>query len=146
VAGVRRAGALASSADTSKEAGERMPTRAEDDNKRRHVVVQCPGVVVLERGRQDRQPEKRSARNPNGVDGELAATQLECCAGDEPVVRPWMSADELGEEESFGHGNTGERGSGAGSRASATGSRAVRAGERATRRPGRAEELERQSR
>jgi hypothetical protein len=130
---------LASSADAGKEAGERMPTRAEDDNKRRHVVVQCPGVVVLERGRQDRQPEKRSARNPNGVDGELAATQLECCAGDEPVVRPWMSVGKLGEEESFGHGNIGERGSGAGSRA-------VRAGERATRRPGRAEELERQSR
>lgn len=116
---------MASSADAGKEAGERMPTRAEDDNKRRHVVVQCPGAVVLERGRQDRQPEKRSARNPDGVDGELAATQLECCAGDEPVARPWMSAGELGEEGSFGHGNIGERGSGAGSRVSAAGSRVI---------------------
>jgi hypothetical protein len=82
VAGVRRAGALASSVDSAKEAGERTPGRAEEDGERRHTVVQRPGDVVLERGRQGQRPEKRSARNPDGVDGELAAMQLECCAGE----------------------------------------------------------------
>jgi hypothetical protein len=51
-------------------------------------------------------------------------------------LRPWMSAGELGAEGSSGHGNIGERGSGAGSRMQRPGTTA-----RKNQREGRLREL-----